>query len=102
MFFAKLLRTVPSAAFSGLVAPIVSRHERHQAGKEGPFAVDVVKALRLLFGKPRHSHATNAKSGLLDHCENLAKVARRYRVRLDDCKCLFDCHVQYRSARGGS
>ena len=81
------------------------RHERHQAAEKRPLAVDVVKAFRLLFGKPRHFHAANAESGLFDHRENLARVSRRYRVRLDDCKCLFDCHVllnRRAAAIGGS
>jgi hypothetical protein len=53
----------------------------------------VVKGFRLLLGDPRHFHAANAEPGLFDHRENLARVPASYRIRLDDCKCLFDCHV---------
>ena len=37
-------------------------------------------------------HFAEPEARALDHAQNGAGMARGHRVRLDNCKCLFDCH----------
>src|SRR5579864_3437573 len=68
------------------------RHESHQTREKRSLAMDLIKSLSLLPGKPDHLHAANAESGMFDHLENLARVAVGDGVRFNNCESLLDCH----------
>ena len=51
--------------------------------------MDCVKSFRLRLAQLDHAHSDYAKSGLLQHGEDVAGVSIGYRVRLDDRKGAF-------------
>src|SRR4051794_1397680 len=67
-------------------------HEFDQAGVERPFLVNGIKRLRLRFAQPRHAHTEDLETRLLEHCENLARMPRRHRIRLNNRKSTFHTH----------
>ena len=67
-------------------------HEFDQSFKEWPRFVDGVKAASLGIGEARHAEGQDLESGLLNHCENFARLAGGDSVWFDGRKGAFHTH----------
>jgi hypothetical protein len=84
--------------FDGIVA--LERQDNHrsfghkidQTREEGLLAMDLIKSLGLLLGKPDHFHTADPEAGFFDHSENLAGVSAGDSIGFDNCKGLLDWH----------
>src|SRR3954447_368421 len=110
MLDAHFLRTVPSSALAGLVAPmslrrsamalsfssarttigpldinVVSESKKRTAGMHG------IKTFCLLLVDFEHSHAKDPETFFLDHMDNVARRAFGHGVWFYDGKCALQC-----------
>src|SRR5271170_3641333 len=67
-------------------------HKVREFSKKRAFLVDRIKSARFFFGEAHGFNRYDFETCFMDAGQNLTLLPTTYRIRLDNCKCTFQCH----------